>query len=41
MMEITELPQRSIQREAADQNFTPMAYQVNHTVPAGAAGWNY
>lgn len=40
MMEITKLPQRYIQREAADQAVTPMAYKVNHTVPSGAAGWN-
>lgn len=41
MMEITKLPQRSIQREAADQMVTPMAYKVNHTVSGGAAGWKH
>lgn len=41
MMETTKLPQRFIQREAADQTVTPMAYKVNPTVPAGAAGWKH
>lgn len=40
-MEITKLPQRSVQRETADQTVTPMTYKVNHTVPGGAAGWNH
>lgn len=41
MMEITKLPQRCIQREAANQTVTPTAHKVNHTVPGGAAGWSH